>query len=259
MVRKTRKHGSHKKSRGIYSIPELRRSFEHIESYINGKIAQKESKEKLVKDLRKEWSKVFFKDLDKKSADSFVSDRLSKKHKHTRRTLRGGAAAIAGAPLDYTTRQGIYLAPGQIPDIRGHLPLSDGGTSSYGSFVPYVDKGFWNPEPGQSYDPVQGQPRFPTSVPVGMGSNLVNQKGGKRHIRQARKTRRRGGGLIQDMGTMLSQTFTHPASSSAPPSIFKDAQDGWYGKAVGPSPDQVQRSLDYKLGSVYPKPVYIPK
>ena len=249
MVRKTRKHGSHKKSKGIYSIPELRRSFEHIESYVNGKIAKKESKEKLVKDLRKEWSKVFFKDLDKKSAESFVSDRLNKKHK--RKTLKGGAA-LAGAPLDYTTRQGIYLAPGQIPTAAGHLPLSDGSTSNYGSFVPYVDKGFWNPEPGHSYDPVPGQTRFPTSVPAGMGSNLV-QKGGKRG------TRRRGGGLIRDMGTIISQAFTHPASPSAPPTIFKDAQDMWYGKELGPSPDQVQRLPDYKLGSVYPKPVYIPK
>ena len=259
MVRKTRRHASNKKSKGIYSIPELRRSFEHIESYINGKIAHKESKEKLVKDLRKEWSKVFFKDLDKKSAESFVSDRLNKKH--TRRTLKGGASPLAGAPLDYTTRQGIYLAPGQIPTAAGHLPLSDGSPSNYGSFVPYVDKGFWNPEPGRSYDslPIPGQIRFPTSVPVGMGSNLVNQKGGKRQIRQGRKTRRRGGGLIRDMGTILSQAFTHPASPSAPPTIFKDAQDIWYGKNVGPSPDQVQRGLDYKLGSVYPKPVYIPK
>ena len=263
MPRKTRKHGSHKKSKGIYSIPELRRSFEHIESYINGKIAHKESKEKLVKDNRKEWSKVFFKDLDKKSAESFVSDRLSKKHK--RRTLKGGGVApLAGAPLDYITRQGIYLAPGQIPDSEGHLPLSNGDTSSYGSFVPYVDKGFWNPEPGQSYDPVQGQTRFPTSVPVGMGSNLF-QKGGKRQIRQirqarqARKTRRRGGGLIRDMGTVISQALSHPASPSAPPSIFKDGQDMWYGKPVGLTPDLALRMPDYKLGSVYPKPVYIPK
>ena len=71
MVHKTRRHHSNKKSKGIYSIPELRRSFEHIESYINEKIALKDSKEKLVKDLRKEWSKVFFKELDKKSAESF--------------------------------------------------------------------------------------------------------------------------------------------------------------------------------------------
>ena len=250
MVRKTRRHGSNKKSKGIYSIPELRRSFEHIESYVNGKIAHKESKEKLVKDLRKEWSKVFFKDLDKKSAESFVSDRLNKKHK--RRTLRGGAAPLAGAPLDYTTRQGIYLAPGQIPTAAGHLPLSDGSPSNYGSFIPYVDKGFWNPEPGHSYDPVPGQTRFPTSVPAGMGSNVF--KGGKR---DKRKTRRRGGGLIRDMGAVISQVFTHPASPSAPPSILKDAQDIWYGKSAGPSPDQVQRLPEYKLGSVYPKPVYI--
>jgi len=258
MVRKTRKHGSQKKSKGIYSIPELRRSFEHIESYVNGKIAQKESKEKLVKDLRKEWSKVFFKDLDKKSAESFVSDRLNKKHK--RRTLKGGAAPLAGAPLDYTTRQGVYLAPGQIPTPAGHLPLSDGSPSNYGSFVPYVDKGFWNPEIAQSYDRVPGQTHFPQSVPAGMGSNVF--KGGRQSIRERRQTRkgkRNGGGLIQNMGTILSQAFTHPASPSAPPTIFKDAQDIWYGKEVGPSPDQVQRGVDYKLGSVYPKPVYIPK
>ena len=223
MPRKTRKHGSHKKSKGIYSIPELRRSFEHIESYINGKIAHKESKEKLVKDIRKEWSKVFFKDLDKKSAESFVSDRLSKKHK--RRTLKGGGVApLAGAPLDYITRQGIYLAPGQIPDSEGHLPLSNGDTSSYGSFVPYVDKGFWNPEPGRSYDPVPGQTRFPTSVPVGMGYNTVHfaTKGGKRNT----KRRVRGGGPI--------------------PSVIKDMRSLWYGVPTGPSPDQVQREVHYK-------------
>jgi hypothetical protein len=225
MVHKTRRHHSNKKSKGIYSIPELRRSFEHIETYINGKIVQKESKEKLVKDLRKEWSKVFFKELDKKSAESFVSDRLSKKHK--RRTIRGGLqlsntnTPIAGAPNDYTTRQGIYLAPGQIPTSAGHLPLSDGSKSSFGSYVPYVDKGFWNPEPGRSYDPVPGQTRFPTSVPAGMGDNTVHfaTKGGKR----TRRKIRRGGG------------------DGPIPSVIKDMRSLWYGVPVGASPDQVQR------------------
>ena len=261
MVRKTRKHRSEKKQKGIYSIPELRRSFEHIEDYVNEKIALKESKEKLVKDLRKEWSRVFFKELDKKSAEAFVSDRLSKKHSPRRKTAkhRGGAGAqlantytpIAGAPNDYTTRQGIYLAPGQIPDKAGHLPLSDGGKSNFGSYVQYVDKGFWNPEPGRSYDPVPGQTRFPTSTPVGMGDNTVHfssKGGGKRRSRKAR----RGGAL---MGSTLSQAFNHPISASTPPSIRQDGQDLWYGKNVGPSPDQVQRSVEYKLGSSFPKPV----
>jgi hypothetical protein len=251
MARKTRKHQSSKKQKGIHSIPELRRSFEHIESYLNEKIALKESKEQLIKDLRKEWSKVFFKDLDKKSAEAFVSDKLSKKHISRRKTIKHrGGSPLSGSPLDYTTRQGIYLAPESIPTSSGQLPLSDGSKSNFGNYVQYVDKGFWNPEPGQSYDPVPGQTRFPTSVPVGMGSNEVHfgAKGGSRN--KSRKIRR--GGAI---GTILSQAFNHPISASSPSSILQDGQDMWYGKQVGSSPDQVQRSPNYQLGSVYPKPV----
>lgn len=251
MVRKTRRHRSEKKAKGVYSIPELRRSFEHIEEYVNEKIALKESKEQLIKDLRKEWSKVFLKELDRKSAEAFVSDRLSKKSTSRHRTLRRhGGKALAGAPNDYTTRAGEYLAPGQIPDKAGHLPLSDGSKSSFGSFIEYVSKGFWNPEPGQPLDQfgIPGQIRFPTSVPFGMGSNLVHfaTKGGNRKSRKVR----RGG------SAPLSQAFMHPiSSSSSPPSVAKDIQDLWHGKDVGPSPDQVQRGVNYQLGSVYPKPV----
>ena len=41
--------------------------------------------------------------------------------------------------------------------------------------------------------------------------------------------------------------------------IFKDGQDIWYGKPVGLTPDLALRTPEYKLGSVYPKPVYIPR
>jgi hypothetical protein len=265
MVRKTRRHHSSKKAKGIYSIPELRRSFEHIEDYVNQKIALKESKEQLVKDLRKEWSRVFFKELDKKSADAFIGDRMNKKHTSRHKTLRkrGGAGAqlantytpIAGGPLDYTTRQGMYLAPGQIPGKDGHLPLSDGGKSNFGSYVQYVDKGFGVavPEVGRLLDQfgIPGQTRFPTSTPVGMGDNTVHfsGKGGSR--RKSRKLRRGGG----QMGALLSQAFNRPIPSDVPPAILQDLQDKWYGNSVGPSPDQIQRSPDYKLGSVYPKPI----
>lgn len=251
MGRKTRKHHSAKKT-GVYSIPEIRRSFEHIEDYINKKIRLREAKEKLVKDLRKEWSRIFLKELDTKSAEAFVTDRLSKRSSHRTLRRRGGAGAqlantatpIAGAPPGYTTRAGIYLAPGQIPDKAGHLPLSDGGKSNFGSYVQYVDKGFWNPEPGRSYDPVPGQPPWPVPQ-AGMGDNRVHfaAKGGKRNTK---RKLRRGGGVSQ-WGATLSQAFTHPISASAPPGILQDAQDMWYGKAVGPSPDQVQRGVQYKL------------
>jgi len=253
MVQKTRKQYSSKNKKGIYSIPELRRSFEHIEEFVDDKIAAHESKDKIVKDLRKEWSRVFMKDLDKKSADAFVSNRLTKKKSSRHRTLRrsGGAGAqlantytpIAGAPNDYVTRQGIYLAPGQIPDKAGHLPLSDGTKSNFGSYVQYVDKGFWNPEPGQSYDPVPGQTRFPTSTPVGMGDNTVHfaAKGGRRKTRKMRRLRRGGAGA--------------PFANSVPAGIVQDMKDMWYGKEVGPSPDQVQRSPTYHYNNNYPKPI----
>jgi hypothetical protein len=258
MTRKTRKHSS-KREKGIYSIPELRRSFEHIEDYVDKKIALRESKEQLVKDLRKEWSRVFLKELDKKSADAFVTERLSKASTRRHKTLRrhGGAGAqlantytpIAGAPNDYTTRAGIYLAPGQIPDKAGHLPLSDGSKSNFGSYVQYVDKGFWNPEPGQSYDPVPGQTRFPTSTPVGMGDNTVHfaAKGGKRNNK--RITRRKGGAST---GSLISQAYMRPIPSSSPPAILQDMQDMWYGKSVGPSPDQTQRGVIYQGNSYRP-------
>jgi len=261
MVRKTRKHtsGKNKKSSaaGIYSIPELRRSFEHIEEFVNRKIAAKEGKERIANELRKEWRQVFMKDIDKKSAEAFVENVIEKSHTNRRRkTLkhRGGVAPVLGGE----TRQGLYLAQGTIPDAQGHLPLSSGGKSGFGFYVPYVDKGFWNPEPGQSYDPVPGQIRFPTSVPVGMGSNAVHfsAKGGaktaKRGMKQKGRTLRRRGGAL-NLGATLSQAFTHPIPSSSPPGVLQDAQDMWYGKEVGPSPDQVQRSPNYQLGSVYPK------
>jgi hypothetical protein len=232
MVRKTRRHSARKSEKGIASIPELRRAFEHIEDVVDRKVKEKVSKEEISKELRKEWQGVFFKALDKKSADAYVEERMTQKGRRvTRRSRRssrskGGAQAIAGAPLDYMTRQGVYLAPGQIPIAHGHLPLSSGAPSAYGSYVQYVDKGFWNPEPGQSYDPVAGQPPWPV-VPAGMGSNAV--KGGRRSLRR--------GGSLQ---SALSQMTTRPFSSSVPSGVLEDMQSGWYGIKANDSPSRVQ-------------------
>jgi len=262
MVRKTRKNSSHKKNknRGVYSIPELRRSFEHIERFVDDKIHKKESSEKISRDLRKEWTQVFMKELDKKSADAFIGDRM--KHTGSRRTTRrqGGGGAIAGAPLDYSTRAGVYLAPESIPDKAGHLPLSGGAPSNFGSYIGYVDKGFQVsvPQPGQSFDPVKGQTTWP-QVPAGMGSNRVHfsQQGGNRGSRRNnRRSLRRGGGVITDqMGATLRQAFSHPMGSASPASFGQDMQDRWYGRPVGASPDQVQRQVSFHNGDNYPKPI----
>ncbi len=222
---KTRKHHrTSRKSEGIYSIPELRRSFEHVEDFLMRKVHSKESHNDIVKEFQKEWRKVFHKEIDKKSAEAYVEHIFlqTKSHNKTLRHTKkhkGGQAPIAGAPLNYMVRPGLYPPPGQAPP------------NAYGDILEYVSKGFWNPEPAQQYDPVPGQTIYPTSVPKGMGDNTVNfsVKGGKR---QSRKLRKSGG--------------TRLIPASAPPSILQDAQDMFYGKQVGLSPDQTQRLPQYK-------------
>ena len=224
MARKTRRQR-------VHTIPEVRQSFEHIEKFVDDHAHL--SKDKLASALQKEWKKVFGKVLKKSSAEAFLSHRPQRR---TTRRHRGGAA-LAGAPIDYMMRPGIELAPGQIPNAAGHLPLSDGATSSFGSYVPYVDKGFWNPE-------IAGTVTGGWPIPyAGTGSNTI--KGGSR-----RKVRRGG-----SMGALLTQAFTRPIPSGQPPGVLQDMQDMYHGKTVGPSPDQVQSGVSYQLGSVYPKPI----
>jgi len=209
----------------IYSIPELRRSFEYVEEYVDKCIKSREPKEKIIKNLRKEWKKVFSKELDKKSAEAFVNDRL----KYKTLTKRGGMA-----PLDYTTRPGIYLEQGNIP-YKGQLEQSGSG---FGSYVDYVSRGFFNPEIAQQYDPLPQQTRFATTTPLGMGSNLF--KGGKGKKRRTIKGVRGG-----SIGSLLSEAFNRPISASSPPSFPQDLQDMSKGRLVGPSPDQVQYQVKY--------------
>jgi hypothetical protein len=254
MVQKTRKN-KQRKEKGVHTIPELRRSFEHIEKTVDEMIYKKESHEKMTRDLRKKWHTIFMKDLDNESAKAFIDHRMKdtigikgrKGHSRTRRT-RGGAA-IAGAPLDYITRPGVQLAPGLIPDSLGHLPLTGNKPSDFGSYVQYVSKGFsvGLPEPGQSYDPVPGQTTWP-QVPLGMGSNAVHfakQGGSRRKIR-------RGGGLLSDKiaaaSTLFDQLGSRPFQASAPPGLGQNLQSKWQGTDVGPFSDQVQNKVQYRTG-----------
>jgi hypothetical protein len=235
-TRKTRKSHS-KKDEGIMSIPELRHSFEHIEEYVTAMLIKGESRSDLVKGLRKEWRGVFHKELSKKEAEDYI-DHLASVKRHTKRkTLRrsggasGPAAPIAGAPIDYSTRAGMYPAPGE----------------GYGIYTKYVNHGFWNPEPAYKLDLAIGNAQYPTNVPKGMGENTVHFKGGKR------RTVRKGGSLLNT----VQQLFSRPIPSSSPPSILFDAQTAINGSKLGPSPDQVQRQPDYMLGKLMPQAVKI--
>jgi hypothetical protein len=204
MARKTRKQAN--KAKGIFSIPELRRSFEHVEYFLFKKLKSNEPKSQIVKDVQAEWKKIFLKPLDKSSAEAYVDYVISRQSNRRKTLKKGGALPLSGSSLDHITRAGVYIQPAAIPP------------NAYGNIVDYVSKGFWNPEIAQQYDPVPGQTHYPTSVPVGMGDNTVQfgHKGGKR------RTLRRGG-------------------ASVPSGVIQDYQDMFYGKRLNMSPDQTQR------------------
>jgi len=266
MVRKTRKHivKPHAASKkGVQSIPELRRAFEHIEQFVDSKLAKKESREQICQELRKEWVQTFHKDLKKVAADAFIQDRATEfaTHPTRRRTIRKGgsliSSPIAGAPLDYTTRAGIYLAPGQIPNADGGLPLTNqkGGVAPYGSFVEYVDRGFFNPEIAQSYDPVKTQATWPTP-PRDLGSNVFTttkpQSGGDRYSTRYSEKKRASRRKIRGGNPFTESELAHAFQSrlipaSAPPSALQDLTTFARGQPMGASPDQVQRQPPYLL------------
>jgi len=242
MPRKTLKHAMSSKT--VQTIPQLRRLFEEVEDFVDAHIAKRLSKDTMVKEFRKMWKRLFMKEIDKKSADAFIDDRMKSKKilRHTRKQKQGGGGAVLqGAPLDYTTRPGVYLESNQIPD-KGQIPQVSGG--GFGSYIDYVHSGFWNPQEAQTYDPVPGQSAWPQPY-ASTGSNAVTHN------------RVKGGGARRKLrggNAFLTQAFTRPIPSTAPPNPGQDMQTMFYGGETGSSPDQVQRPIN-EVFSPYKVPI----
>lgn len=224
----------------VLTIPELRRAFEHIEMFVVGNLnaPHKEA----VEALQKEWELTFYKELSRADAEAYV-DHVRVMHKIAEKVAKrmgtrkgrqagGGAVPLAGAPLDYMTRPGLYITPG----------VNQG---SYALVPAYVDKGFQNPEIAQSYDPVPGQTRYPTLTPAGMGSNLVG--GGA--SRRRRRTLRGGATFLDAASTAAKQFLMRPIPSSQPPSFLQDAQSAAYAQPLGASPEASQPAYKFQMGT----------
>lgn len=250
MVRKTRKHT--KSTQGIYSIPELRRAFEHVEQVMDEMIHHKESKADMVSHIRKEWMKVFHKSLDKASADALITHRMES-HRGVRSMKGGASTPLAGALIDHVTRPGIYLDQGSIPGADGGLTKTVGG-GGYGSYVQYVDSGFRNPEISQLMVPISGQSTFPLAPRADMGSNVFTPtlKGGKR-MKKTRKNKKTREKMCGGAAMLLRPIPAEPAPSS----VLFDMQQMARGVAGGVSPDATQRAAPYHLGDTYPKAINI--
>lgn len=204
MVKKTRKA-----SKGIQSIPLLRRSFEHIETYGRG-LAQAVHNKTMSKNSAsvaygKEWKKTFGRALPTKSAQASVEHYilLAPASKSKRgRTLKGGDATsphpsemnLKGgqAPVEQVVsdlQPGIYAAPtlpgqvvGQFGGVPSEMNLKGGdaqatpatGFTAYGNFLDWVDKGFNAVTWKDSLQATCCQPNtIPTTTPPGMGDNRV--------------------------------------------------------------------------------------
>jgi hypothetical protein len=212
---KTQKKSKLKSAEKDMSIPELRKSLEHVSTYAEG-LVQKggEGIDAMAKAFATEWKKTFGKTLDFGAAKSYLEHMTSMtkgqskakgRHAMTRKRghgkQRGGAqdTMLTGAPLDHLTRPGLDLP--------------------YGNFLAYVKSGFWNPEQAHRLDcgqPTQDLPR------VGMGSNLM-----------------RGGGMF---------TF-RPFVAENPASVMQDMQTAWKGQPGSPGPEAWNQTWSYKNAS----------
>jgi len=221
------------------NIPELRRAFEHIESWVQ---CQKTKGAALITGFQEEWEKTFHKPVDRASAEAYVEhigvDRDHKRdHKRSRKQGGGSAAPLAGAPLDYTVRPGLYITPG----------VNQG---SYAQVPAYVQSGFWNPEIAQLYDPVPGQTVYPTRTPLGMGSNLVGGSKTKSKTKSKRRRSQKGGSIWSStMDSIRQMSFRPIPAMTPPPGVAQDAQSGMRGQALGQSPDVTQTRHVYHMSS----------
>ena len=191
--------GTTRKSKGPkpMTIPHLRKAFDHIDGWIESRI-HKEGVKKLVPAFQAEWKKVFRRTVDAKAAEAYLSlkhtatPRVTKKHK------QAGGSALAGAPLDYMTRQGV--------------------TGPYGNFPAYLSSGML-PYPEDSVSAQCGKVDITPNVPVDIGSNKVG--GGRRN--KTRRNRKQMGGsnavtqTLQNVQSALEVFGNRPFQNGSPP------------------------------------------
>ena len=242
--RHTRKQHKHQKTHkqrdtaeDVFTVPELRRAFDHIDGFARNLLHSSSSMDAKIAEFCEEWKRTFYREIKHDSAKVYLEtlkEEMPKKKQHGKtRRLRGGAAPLVGAPLDYQTRPGFYPIPGGL------------NANSYAQVPAYVDKGFWNPQPAQSYDPVPGQTRYVTQTPPGMGSNLF--RGGGRQRKSARKLRGGSAPLGQAFMDTVSQIASRIAPAVSPPSVINDAMSIFRGQVVGQSPDPTQTRMNYMM------------
>ena len=188
-VKKTRKAKGDKGKKDYMTIPEVRRSLEHIHSYVKT--------HPTVAAFRKEFKKVFGTEISEKSASEYLSVVGLEK---ARGSQHGGAVqAMTPAAVGYD------MAPG----------------SNNPSYLPYVAGGVQLPL--DSVARTCGQNCFLPPA-AGLGSNTF-QKGGRRTTRKTRKAKgksKQHGGAFPTIQTAFAEFASRPFGMGSPPSVGQD-------------------------------------
>jgi hypothetical protein len=186
-VKKTRKasKGTSGQKKDYMTIPEVRKSLEHIHSYVKTRPT--------VAAFRKEFKKVFGTEISEKSASEYLSVVSLEK---ARGSQHGGAQLASPAPLGYE------MTPG----------------SNNPSYLPYVAGGVQLPL--DSVARTCGQNCFLPPA-ADLGSNAF-QKGGRRNTRKMRKSRKQKGGAFPTIQTAFAEFLNRPLGMGSPNSAPQD-------------------------------------
>jgi hypothetical protein len=214
----TRKH-----KKAAMSIPQLRKAFDHIESVTASIVTRERDPVKRRKAFQAEWMKVFHRAVDDKSADAYLQFESKKKKTLKGRKGQRGGADLGGAPLDYSTRPGIYGVYGEFPQyISGGFATMGNATNTMG-----IQARCNSAEQAAAFPPPY----------TGFGAASLAQKGGKQSKKSRKgkkgKTRKMRGGAT--WGEFASAMTLRPLTASAPPSQLHTALMEWRGGEPMPS------------------------
>ena len=200
MVRKTRRLSKKAEPAGAASasaaltIPQLRKSFEHIEKFVKTKVLHMSEKEGL-KAFCKEWKKTFG-TISEESAKDYLE------YMRSRHTQKGGAVTVLSpAGLGY-----------EMSQPSGPQP----------SYPAYLNGGFL-PPPMDSVAATCGKPSAFLPPAADTGSNAwVPMKGGGRRSRRISKKQNKQAQRGGSLGTALSEFLARPFGMGSPPTMLQD-------------------------------------
>ena len=200
MVNKTRK--LRKDTSKALTIPELRRAFNHVDSFV-------EKSKPTVAAFRKEWKKTFGKDVSESAAKDYLeyvsaSSASAKQKKQKNKGQKGGAALVLSpAALGYEMTSPSTAGAAHVP------PYNLTGMESFNN---------------DSFTAQCGKEDITPVLPVTLGNNSA-QLGGSKKSKAKKGTRKQKGGAFASVSTAISQMFTNPGGpGGSPPSFMQDLQ-----------------------------------